>query len=29
MKLDIGGEEMFEVPIETLWHALNDAAVLK
>ncbi len=29
MKLDIGGEETFEVPIETLWNALNDPAVLK
>jgi len=29
MKLDIGGEESFEVPIETLWSALNDPAVLK
>jgi carbon monoxide dehydrogenase subunit G len=29
MKLDIGGEENFEVPIETLWSALNDPAVLK
>lgn len=29
MKLDIGGEEIFEVPIETLWSALNDPAVLK
>jgi carbon monoxide dehydrogenase subunit G len=29
MKLDIGGEEIFEVPIETLWRALNDPAVLK
>ena len=29
MKLDIGGEELFEVPIETLWNALNDPAVLK
>ena len=28
MKLDIGGEEIFEVPIETLWRALNDPAVL-
>ena len=28
MKLDIGGEEIFEVPIETLWNALNDPAVL-
>src|SRR5512140_1084283 len=28
MKLDIGGEESFEVPIETLWRALNDPAVL-
>jgi carbon monoxide dehydrogenase subunit G len=29
MKMDIGGEERFEVPIETLWTALNDPAVLK
>lgn len=29
MKMDIGGEEKFEVPIETLWKALNDPAVLK
>ena len=29
MKLDIGGEETFEVPLETLWRALNDPAVLK
>jgi hypothetical protein len=29
MKLDIGGEEVFEVPIEALWNALNDPAVLK
>ncbi len=29
MKLDIGGEEAFEVPIEALWHALNEPAVLK
>jgi hypothetical protein len=29
MKMDIGGEEKFEVPIETLWSALNDPAVLK
>ena len=28
MKLDIGGEEFFEVPIEALWIALNDPAVL-
>lgn len=28
MKLDIGGEESFEVDIETLWRALNDPAVL-
>jgi uncharacterized protein len=28
MKLDIGGEEIFEVPIEALWIALNDPAVL-
>lgn len=29
MKLDISGEETFETPIETLWNALNDPAVLK
>jgi len=29
MKLDIAGEEAFEVGIETLWRALNDPAVLK
>jgi carbon monoxide dehydrogenase subunit G len=29
MKLDIGGEEVFEVPIEALWRALNDPAVLQ
>ena len=29
MKLDIGGEETFEVPIEALWSALNDPEVLK
>jgi carbon monoxide dehydrogenase subunit G len=29
MKLDIGGEEQFEVGAETLWIALNDPAVLK
>ena len=29
MKLDISGEEIFEVSIETLWSALNDPAVLK
>ena len=28
MKLDIGGEEKFDVGIETLWTALNDPAVL-
>jgi len=28
MKLDIGGEEIFEIGIETLWRALNDPAVL-
>ena len=28
MKLDIGGEEKFDVAIETLWAALNDPAVL-
>ena len=29
MKLDIGGEEMFDASVETLWAALNDPAVLK
>jgi hypothetical protein len=29
MKLDIRGEETFEVPIETLWGALNNSTVLK
>lgn len=29
MKLDIGGEEAFEVPLDALWRALNDPAVLK
>ena len=29
MKMDIGGEEKFDVPIEALWTALNDPAVLK
>lgn len=29
MKLDIGGQEQFEVPTETLWTALNDPEVLK
>ena len=29
MKLDIGGEETFEVPIETLWSAINDPDMLK
>jgi hypothetical protein len=29
MKLDIGGEETFAVPFETLWGALNNPAVLK
>ena len=29
MKLDIGGEETFTVPVETLWGALNDPAVLQ
>lgn len=29
MKMDIGGEEKFDVPIETLWTVLNDPAVLK
>lgn len=29
MKMDIGGEETFDVPIETLWTALNNPAVLK
>jgi uncharacterized protein len=28
MKLDIGGEQKFDVPIEMLWAALNDPAVL-
>ncbi len=28
MKLDIGGEEKFDVGIEALWAALNDPAVL-
>ncbi len=28
MKLDIGGEETFEVGIEGMWNALNDPAVL-
>jgi len=28
MKLDIGGEETFEVGIEAMWSALNDPAVL-
>jgi carbon monoxide dehydrogenase subunit G len=28
MKLDIGGEQKFDVPIETLWLALNDPSVL-
>ena len=28
MKLDIGGDEKFDVPIERLWAALNDPAVL-
>lgn len=29
MKMDIGGEETFDVAIEPLWTALNDPAVLK
>ena len=29
MKLDIGGEEKFEVGLDVLWTALNDPAVLK
>ena len=29
MKLDIGGVENFDIPVETLWTALNDPAVLK
>lgn len=29
MKLDIGGEEVFDIPIERVWAALNDPAVLK
>jgi uncharacterized protein len=29
MKLDIGGDEMFECTVEALWRALNDPAVLK
>jgi len=29
MKLDIGGEETFAAPLERLWGALNDPAVLK
>jgi carbon monoxide dehydrogenase subunit G len=29
MKLDIGGEERFEVTIDALWRALNDPAVLQ
>lgn len=29
MKLDIGGEESFEAPIERVWTAVNDPAVLK
>jgi len=28
MKLDIGGEERFAVPVDRLWQALNDPAVL-
>ena len=28
MKLDIGGEETFPLPVEALWTALNDPAVL-
>jgi carbon monoxide dehydrogenase subunit G len=29
MKMDIGGDETFDAPIETIWTALNDPAVLK
>jgi carbon monoxide dehydrogenase subunit G len=29
MKLDIGGEEQFDVAAETLWNALNNPEVLK
>ena len=29
MKLDIGGVETFALPVEALWAALNDPAVLK
>jgi uncharacterized protein len=29
MKLEIGGEETFAVPVERLWAALNDPAVLE
>jgi len=29
MKLDIGGDEVLAVPVERLWEALNDPAVLK
>jgi carbon monoxide dehydrogenase subunit G len=29
MKLEIGGEETFAVPVERLWTALNDPAVLE
>src|SRR5215213_5223202 len=28
MKLDIGGSEMIAAPVERLWQALNDPAVL-
>ena len=28
MKLDIGGEQKFDAPVERLWQALNDPAVL-
>lgn len=29
MKLDIGGEETFDAPVDALWRALNDPAVLQ
>ena len=29
MKLDIGGEQTFGLPVEAVWSALNDPAVLK
>jgi carbon monoxide dehydrogenase subunit G len=29
MKMDIGGDETFEAPVEAIWAALNDPAVLK